>query len=66
MTTNLTTIAALPGSGAGCMAQMPAEVNEAKKPEPVVQMKAAYFDEVPQTIEELAKRYLAAHEGLTE
>lgn len=40
----LTTIAALP-RGAGCMATLPAEVNEAKKPEPVVQMKAAYFEE---------------------
>jgi hypothetical protein len=42
---NLLKVAALPGSGAGCVAQMPAEVNEAKKPEPVIQMKAAYFEE---------------------
>ena len=45
MANNLTLVAALPGSGAGCMATLPAEVNEAKKPEPVVQMKAAYFDD---------------------
>jgi hypothetical protein len=31
MTKNLLKVAALPGSGAGCVAQMPAEVNEAKK-----------------------------------
>ena len=43
MTKNLLKVAALPGSGAGCLSQMPAEVNEAKKP--VVQMKAAYFEE---------------------
>jgi hypothetical protein len=30
---NLTKIAALPGSGAGCMASLPAERMEAKKPE---------------------------------
>jgi hypothetical protein len=38
---NLTKIAALPGSGAGCMASLPAEKNE----QPVVQMKAPYFEE---------------------
>jgi hypothetical protein len=42
MTHNLTKIAALPGSGAGCMASLPAEKNE----QPVkVQMKAPYFEE---------------------
>lgn len=40
---NLTKIASLPGSGAGCMSALPAEVGEAKKPR--VQMKAAYFEE---------------------
>jgi hypothetical protein len=45
MTTNLTLVAALPGSGGGCMSALPAEVNEANKPEPTVQMKAAYFEE---------------------
>ena len=42
MTTNLTLVAALPGSGAGCLASLPAEKNE----QPVkVQMKAPYFEE---------------------
>ena len=63
---NLLKVAALPGSGAGCVAQMPAEVNEAKKPEPTVQMKAAYFDDVPHTIEEWSQKYLDAHKGLAE
>ena len=64
MPNQLTTIAALP-SGAGCRASLPAEVGE----QPVkVQMKAPYFDdlpviEAPPTIEELAKKYLAAHEA---
>lgn len=31
---NLTKIASLPGSGGGCMSSLPAEKNEAKKPEP--------------------------------
>jgi hypothetical protein len=34
MKANLTTIAALPGSGGGCMSALPAEKNEAKKPRP--------------------------------
>jgi hypothetical protein len=44
---NLTKIAALPGSGAGCMASLPAEkfVGEPPYREPVVQMKAPYFEE---------------------
>lgn len=67
---NLTKIASLP-SGGGCMSALPAEVNE----QPVkVQMKAPYFQEPeeeplpkiepPPTIEELACKYLDAHEGL--
>lgn len=64
---NLTLVAALP-MGGGCMSSLPAEKNE----QPVkVQMKAPYFDhlefppiEVPPTIEELAQKYLDAHEGL--
>jgi hypothetical protein len=71
MTKNLTKLAALPGSGGGCMSSLPAERNETVK----VQMKAPYFQhdelefppiEPPPTIEELAKKYLAAHEGLME
>jgi len=54
---NLTKIAALPGSGAGCMASLPAEKNLAPKVETItvwptleafkatVQMKATYFKE---------------------
>lgn len=37
----LTLVAALPGSGAGYMSALPAEVGETK---PTVQMKAPYFD----------------------
>lgn len=37
----LTTIAALPGSGAGCMSSLPPE----KADPPKVQMRAAYFEE---------------------
>lgn len=66
MTNNLTLVAALPQAG-GCMSSLPAERNEPVK----VQMKAAYFQEPEEeplpkidTIEELAKKYLAAHEGL--
>lgn len=50
MTKNLTLVAALP-SGGGCMSALPAEVNEAKKPEPTVQMKAAYFEEEKEEID---------------
>ena len=41
MTNQLTTIAALPGSGAGCMSSLPPEKHE----QPVkVQMKSSYFN----------------------
>lgn len=40
---NLTKIASLPGSGAGCVSALQAEVNE----QPVkVQMKSPYFDDL--------------------
>ena len=64
---NLTTIAALPQAG-GCMSALPAERND----QPVkVQMKSPYFDDLafppiepPPTIEELARQYLAACQGV--
>ena len=75
---NLTKIASLPGSGGGAMSALPAEVTPilSNSTELKVQMKAEYFQEpdelvfppieAPPTIEELAKKYLAAHEGLAE
>lgn len=67
MRNQLTTIAALPGSGGGCMSSLPAEKNE----QPVkVQMKAAYFEEPKEeplrkidTIDEMATKLLKAVQG---
>ena len=67
MTANLTKIASLPGSGAGCVSALQAEVNE----QPVkVQMKAAYFEEPKEeplpkidTIDEMATKLLKAVQG---
>lgn len=46
------------------MSALAPEVNEAKKPEPTVQMKAAYFADVPPTVEELCQKYIDAHKGM--
>lgn len=71
MTNNLTKIASLPGSGAGCMSSLPPEVTtwedlifptidyESAEAE-VVQMKAPYFQDEAQDIDERANRMLKA------
>lgn len=71
---NLTKIASLPGSGAGCMSSLPPEVTrwedlifptidyESAEAE-VVQMKAPYFQDEAQYIDERANRMLKAVQG---
>lgn len=55
----LTTIAALPGSGSGCMSSLPPE----KTASPKVQMRAAYFEEALQSAE-TAPEAVITEEGM--